>query len=92
MIGLFGNRPICGYFCTAAYIWLQCFSRRILFPLQVLYQQDADTSSNHIYLTLITLLMLTEDDGFNKDLFQVKLPAVKWYKEKYLTDVTLGRM
>ncbi|XP_067938175.1 dymeclin-like [Watersipora subatra] len=60
--------------------------------LMVLYQQDDQTSSNHIYLTLITLLMLTEDDGFNKDLFQTRLRAVKWYKEKHLTDVTLGDM
>lgn len=60
--------------------------------LQVLYQQDAETNSNHIYLTLITLLILTEDDGFNKDMFSTKLSTVKWYKEKYMTDVSLGTL
>lgn len=43
-----------------------------------------------MYLTLIVLLMLTEDDGFNKDLFVTRLQTVSWYKEKHLVDVSLG--
>lgn len=38
--------------------------------LQTLYNAP-DSTSHHIYMTLIVLLILSEDDGFNKSVHQI---------------------
>lgn len=38
--------------------------------LQTLYNAP-DSTSHHIYMTLIVLLILSEDDGFNKGVHQI---------------------
>lgn len=38
--------------------------------LQTLYNAP-DSTSHHIYMTLIVLLILSEDDGFNKSIHQI---------------------
>lgn len=41
--------------------------------LQTLYNAP-DSTSHHIYMTLIVLLILSEDDGFNKSVHQIVSP------------------
>lgn len=38
--------------------------------LQTLYNAP-DSTSHHIYMSLIVLLILSEDDGFNKSVHQI---------------------
>lgn len=45
--------------------------QRLVIPiLQTLYNAP-DSTSHHIYMTLIVLLILSEDDGFNKSVHQI---------------------
>jgi len=49
-----------------------------------------DSTSHHIYMSLIVLLILSEDEGFNKAVHQINLKNISWYTEKYLTEISLG--
>lgn len=57
--------------------------------LHTLYN-GPDSTAHHIYMSLIVLLILSEDDGFNKAVHQITLKNISWYTEKYLTEITLG--
>nr|CAB3240284.1 dymeclin-like [Phallusia mammillata] len=57
--------------------------------LKILYSAPAQ-NSHHIYMALIVLLILTEDDNFNKSVHEIKLSSVAWYTDRILTNVSLG--
>jgi len=57
--------------------------------LKILYSAPSQ-NSHHIYMALIILLILTEDDHFNKHVHDIKLPSVHWYTDRILADVSLG--
>lgn len=57
--------------------------------LHTLYN-GPDSTAHHIYMSLIVLLILSEDDGFNKKIHQIMLKNITWYTEKYLTEISLG--
>ncbi|XP_022665566.1 dymeclin-like [Varroa jacobsoni] len=59
--------------------------------LQVLYQAE-NRSSYHVYMALIVLLILSEDDLFSQTLQDVTLPHVSWYTERNVSDITLGSL
>ncbi|CAH1163331.1 unnamed protein product [Phaedon cochleariae] len=61
----------------------------ILPILKALYNAP-NSNSHHIYMSLIILLILSEDDDFDKTVHDVKLRSVDWYVEKSLTDISLG--
>lgn len=57
--------------------------------LRTLY--NAPTSnSHHIYMSLIILLILSEDDNFNKTIHETKLKSILWYTERALNEISLG--
>ncbi|XP_044746620.1 dymeclin [Coccinella septempunctata] len=57
--------------------------------LKTLY--NAPTSnSHHIYMSLIILLILSEDDSFNKTIHETKLKHILWYTERVLNEISLG--
>uniref|UniRef100_A0A6M2DDL9 Dymeclin n=1 Tax=Xenopsylla cheopis TaxID=163159 RepID=A0A6M2DDL9_XENCH len=57
--------------------------------LRTLYNAPNSTS-HHIYMSLIILLMLSEDDGFNKSVHQMQLKSIPWYTERCMTEISLG--
>ncbi|XP_003740892.1 dymeclin [Galendromus occidentalis] len=59
--------------------------------LQVLYQAE-NRSSYHVYMALIVLLILSEDDLFSQTLQDVTLHHVDWYSERNVGDINLGSL
>ena len=57
--------------------------------LKILYIAPSQ-NSHHIYMALIIILILTEDDHFNKSIHEINLFSVAWYTDRILTDVSLG--
>uniref|UniRef100_A0A673YGU6 Dymeclin n=1 Tax=Salmo trutta TaxID=8032 RepID=A0A673YGU6_SALTR len=59
--------------------------------LEILYHVE-DRNSHHVYMALIILLILTEDDTFNRSIHEVVLKNIKWYSERQLTEISLGSL
>ncbi|MBN3300309.1 dymeclin [Amia ocellicauda] len=59
--------------------------------LEILYHVE-DRNSHHVYMALIILLILTEDDSFNRSIHEVVLKNITWYSERALTEISLGSL
>lgn len=59
--------------------------------LEILYHVE-ERNSHHVYMALIILLILTEDDAFNRSIHEVVLKNVTWYSERSLTEISLGSL
>ncbi|XP_062410102.1 dymeclin [Sardina pilchardus] len=59
--------------------------------LEILYHVE-DKNSHHVYMALIILLILTEDDSFNRSIHEVVLKNITWYTERTLTEISLGSL
>ncbi|XP_041495215.1 dymeclin [Microtus oregoni] len=59
--------------------------------LEILYRVE-ERNSHHVYMALIILLILTEDDGFNRSIHEVILKNITWYSERVLTEISLGSL
>lgn len=57
--------------------------------LQAIYHAN-DSSCHHMYMSLIILLILTEDTQFNRRVHDIVLKAVPWYTDRSIGDTTLG--
>ncbi|XP_026842486.1 dymeclin [Drosophila persimilis] len=57
--------------------------------LQTLYNAP-DSNSHHIYMSLIVLLILSEDEGFNKNVHTIMLKNITWYTERSISEISLG--
>ncbi|XP_070524074.1 dymeclin isoform X2 [Cardiocondyla obscurior] len=57
--------------------------------LQILYHAPNNTS-HHIYMSLIILLILSEDETFNKRIHEITLKGVTWYTERSISEISLG--
>jgi len=59
--------------------------------LQTLYRAP-ESNNHHIYMSLIILLILSEDDLFNKTVHGcvLKSAQVSWYTERAITELSLG--
>ncbi|KAF9796966.1 hypothetical protein SFRURICE_019320, partial [Spodoptera frugiperda] len=57
--------------------------------LQVLYNAP-DNSNHHIYMSLIVLLILTEDDALIKNVHLIMLKNLTWYTERAISEISLG--
>ncbi|KNC27216.1 Dymeclin [Lucilia cuprina] len=57
--------------------------------LQTLYHAP-DSTSHHIYMSLIVLLILSEDDSFNKNVHNIMLKNITWYTERTISEISLG--
>lgn len=72
------------------YVMAQQDVQQLVIPiLQTLYNAP-DSTSHHIYMSLIVLLILSEDDGFNKAVHQIQLKNVLWYTESSISEISLG--
>lgn len=59
--------------------------------LEILYHVE-ERNSHHVYMALIILLILTEDDTFNRSIHEVMLKNINWYTERALTEISLGSL
>ncbi|XP_030048788.1 dymeclin [Microcaecilia unicolor] len=59
--------------------------------LEILYHVE-ERNSHHVYMALIVLLILTEDDSFNRSIHEVILKNITWYSERALTEISLGSL
>ncbi|XP_038826262.1 dymeclin-like [Salvelinus namaycush] len=59
--------------------------------LKILYHVE-DGNSHHVYMALIILLILTEEDTFNRSIHEVVLKNITWYSERSLTEISLGSL
>ncbi|XP_041988620.1 dymeclin [Aricia agestis] len=57
--------------------------------LKVLYNAP-DNTSHHIYMSLIVLLILTEDDALIKNVHSIMLRNLSWYTERSLSEISVG--
>lgn len=57
--------------------------------LKILYHAQ-DRNSHHIYMALIILLVLSEDEVFNKAVHEIILRDIPWFKDRHLTEISLG--
>ncbi|EPS63352.1 hypothetical protein M569_11433, partial [Genlisea aurea] len=64
----------------------------LLMPLlETLYNAPTKTS-NHIYMVLVILLILSQDSSFNASIHKLVLPNVPWYQERRLNQTSLGSL
>ncbi|CAL8317607.1 unnamed protein product [Lota lota] len=59
--------------------------------LEILYHVE-ERNSHHVYMALIILLILTEDEAFNRSVHEVVLKNISWYSERTLTEISLGSL
>lgn len=57
--------------------------------LKILYQAP-ERSSHHIYMALIILLILSEDDLFNEAVHDIVIKNISWYTERSISEISLG--
>ncbi|XP_074661228.1 dymeclin-like [Tubulanus polymorphus] len=57
--------------------------------LKILYHAQ-EKNSHHIYMALIIILVLSEDEVFNKSIHEMRLKNITWFKERQITEITLG--
>lgn len=57
--------------------------------LRAIYHAN-DSSCHHMYMSLIILLILTEDVEFNKKVHEIVLKSVPWYVDRQISEITLG--
>jgi hypothetical protein len=62
----------------------------LIIPILKTLYNAPNSNSHHIYMSLIILLILSEDDSFNKAIHEIKLKNIVWYTERNLTEVSLG--
>ncbi|KAK9497165.1 hypothetical protein O3M35_004533 [Rhynocoris fuscipes] len=57
--------------------------------LQTIYRAS-DNNCHHMYMSLIILLILTEDNIFNKKIHTIMIKNLSWYTDRSLTEISLG--
>ena len=63
---------------------------QLVLPILKILYTAPDQNSHHIYMALIILLVLSEDDFFNRSVHEIQLPAIPWYGERHLSEISLG--
>lgn len=62
----------------------------LVLPIMKNLYNAPDSNSHHIYMSLIILLILTEDDKFNRRIHDITVRNLSWYTERSLTEISLG--
>ncbi|XP_052785704.1 dymeclin-like isoform X2 [Mya arenaria] len=63
---------------------------QLVMPLLKILYYAQEKNSHHIYMALIILLVLSEDDVFNKAVHEISLKNVPWFKERQMSEISLG--
>ncbi|UJR14717.1 hypothetical protein I4U23_001710 [Adineta vaga] len=73
-----------------AYVISRTNIDQIVLPVLRVIYAATERNSHHIYMSLIILLILSEDDYFNRTIHDIKLKKLTWYTERSLNEITLG--
>ncbi|UJR32022.1 hypothetical protein I4U23_019491 [Adineta vaga] len=73
-----------------AYVISRTNIDQIVLPILRIIYTATDGNSHHIYMSLIILLILSEDDYFNKTIHDIKLKKLTWYTERSINEISLG--
>ncbi|XP_022085967.1 dymeclin-like [Acanthaster planci] len=63
---------------------------QLVIPLLKILYYAQDRNFHHIYMALIVLLILSEDDAFNKSVHELVVKNITWYTERNISEITLG--
>ncbi|XP_034242457.1 dymeclin isoform X2 [Thrips palmi] len=63
---------------------------QLLVPILRTLYHAPDSNSHHIYMSLIVILILSEDDLFTKTVHDVMLKGASWYTERAVSEISLG--
>lgn len=63
---------------------------KLVIPLLKLLYNAPEKNSHLIYMALIILLILSEEEYFGKKVHSIKLKNITWYTERMLTEISLG--
>ncbi|ELU06913.1 hypothetical protein CAPTEDRAFT_6632 [Capitella teleta] len=63
---------------------------QLVVPLLKILYHAQEKNSHHIYMALIILLILSEDDSFNRAVHEINLKNVAWFKERSVGEISLG--
>jgi hypothetical protein len=73
-----------------AYVISRTNIDQIVLPVLRVIYAATERNSHHIYMSLIILLILSEDDYFNRTIHDIKLKKLTWYTERSLNEISLG--
>ncbi|CAF4113336.1 unnamed protein product [Rotaria socialis] len=73
-----------------AYVISRTNIDQIVLPILRVIYTATERNSHHVYMSLIILLILSEDDYFNRTVHDIKLKKLSWYTERSINEVTLG--
>lgn len=62
----------------------------LIIPIMKVIYTAPERNSHHIYMALIILLILSEDDLFNKTVHNIPIKKLTWYTERSLSEISLG--
>jgi uncharacterized membrane protein YgcG len=83
---LHGNRDFLDYCIT------RTDADALLLPLLRPLYEAHTLRPNQLYMLLIAILMLSQDEGFIAAAQSTNLPSVPWYKERILQNISLGSL
>lgn len=63
---------------------------KLVIPLLKLLYNAPEKNSHLIYMALIILLILSEEEYFGREVHSIKLKNITWYSERMLTEISLG--
>eukprot|EP00741_Cyanophora_paradoxa_P002013 tig00000525_g1952.t1 len=64
----------------------------LIIPILKMLHGAANRKANQIYMLLIVLLILSQDASFSSSVHLVEIAAVPWFKDRILTQVSLGSL
>lgn len=76
----------------ASYLLSRTDIDHLVIPILKLLYTAEEQNSHHIYMALIVLLILSQDENFNKSVHEVVLPEVPWFTDRVINNITLGGM
>ncbi|XP_046856978.1 dymeclin-like [Xenia sp. Carnegie-2017] len=74
----------------ASYMLSRTDIERLILPILKLLYSAEEQNSHHIYMALIVLLILSQDENFNKSIHEVVLNDVPWFTDRVINNITLG--
>ncbi|XP_064387359.1 dymeclin-like isoform X2 [Halichondria panicea] len=77
---------------VASFIFSRSDIEQLVLPLLKQLHDHGNESSHHVYMLLIILLILSQDECFNKSIHEKIVPNVPWYVERRLAAVPLGSL
>ncbi|KXJ28564.1 dymeclin [Exaiptasia diaphana] len=63
---------------------------KLVLPILKLLYSAEDHNAHHIYMSLIILLILSQNEAFNKSVHEITVSNIPWYTERTISNITLG--